>query len=198
MRTLQRTVRLRTNTEIGNKYSQKRNCGPQSQFPHSCVCERFIYSHDRSAYSADRSWEYRNRSQTHECGNWDWGRTIPWRGIHKWDFRYSVATWYIIVQYVFQDNSQRINNSPMSTLLKFPNRQFLQSYEFYHCYFTQCASDSFRITPSYYSLYLDPVERNRELQISWVSLINSVLHSYACIFIILIKNKTRSGIAKWV
>jgi hypothetical protein len=36
---------------------------PQSQFPHSCVCDRFIYSHDRSAYSAagkyaDRSWEY--------------------------------------------------------------------------------------------------------------------------------------------
>ncbi len=26
--------------------------GFQSQFPHSCVCERFIYSHDRSAYSA--------------------------------------------------------------------------------------------------------------------------------------------------
>ncbi len=24
---------------------------PQSQIPHSCVCERFIYSHDRSAYS---------------------------------------------------------------------------------------------------------------------------------------------------
>ncbi len=24
---------------------------PQSQFPHSCVCQRFIYSHDRSAYS---------------------------------------------------------------------------------------------------------------------------------------------------
>ncbi len=41
---------------------------PQSQFPHSCICERFIYSHDRSAYSAagkyvDRSWEYINRSQ---------------------------------------------------------------------------------------------------------------------------------------
>ncbi len=35
---------------------------PQSQFPHSCVCERFIYSHDQSAYSAagkyvDRPWE---------------------------------------------------------------------------------------------------------------------------------------------
>ncbi len=25
---------------------------PQSQFPQSCVCERFIYSHHRSAYSA--------------------------------------------------------------------------------------------------------------------------------------------------
>ncbi len=23
---------------------------PQSQFPHSCVCERFIYSQDRSKY----------------------------------------------------------------------------------------------------------------------------------------------------
>jgi hypothetical protein len=36
---------------------------PQSQFPHSCVCERFIYSHAWPAYSAagkyvDRSWEY--------------------------------------------------------------------------------------------------------------------------------------------
>jgi hypothetical protein len=25
---------------------------PQSQFPHSCVCGRFLYSHDRSAYSS--------------------------------------------------------------------------------------------------------------------------------------------------
>jgi hypothetical protein len=42
---------------------------PQSQFPHSCVCERFICSHDRSACSAagkhaDQSWEYLSRSQT--------------------------------------------------------------------------------------------------------------------------------------
>ncbi len=46
---------------------------PQSQFLHSCVCERFIYSH-RSAYSVagkyvDRSWEYINHSQKHECLN---------------------------------------------------------------------------------------------------------------------------------
>ncbi len=34
-----------------NKYSQKRNIGVSAPFPHSCVCEWFIYSHDRSAYS---------------------------------------------------------------------------------------------------------------------------------------------------
>jgi hypothetical protein len=44
--------------------SRKEIARPQSQFPHSCVCERFIYSHDGSAYSAagntyvDRFWEY--------------------------------------------------------------------------------------------------------------------------------------------
>jgi hypothetical protein len=45
---------------------------PQSQFPHSCGCERFIYSNNRSAFSAEGkcvgSWEYINRSLTHECG----------------------------------------------------------------------------------------------------------------------------------
>ncbi len=30
-----------------------------------------------------------NRSQTNECGNWDWGRVIPFLGLHKWDFRCS-------------------------------------------------------------------------------------------------------------
>ncbi len=49
---------------------------PRSQFLHLCVCERFKYSHDRSAIFVagkyvDRSWEYINRSQTHECGNSD-------------------------------------------------------------------------------------------------------------------------------
>jgi hypothetical protein len=32
--------------------SRKGISGPQSQFPHSCVCERIIYSHDGSACSA--------------------------------------------------------------------------------------------------------------------------------------------------
>ncbi len=58
---------------------------PQSQFPHSCVCERFIYSNDH----LDRSWEYKNRSQTQDCGNGDWGHATPFLGIHKWYFRCS-------------------------------------------------------------------------------------------------------------
>jgi hypothetical protein len=66
-----------------------------SQFPHSCVSERFIYSH-RSGYSAtgkyvDRSWEYINRLQTHECGNWERVRAIPFLGIYKCDFRCSAG-----------------------------------------------------------------------------------------------------------
>ncbi len=49
----------------------------QSQILHSCFCERFIYSPDRSTYSAagkqmDRTWEYiyGDRSQPYECENW--------------------------------------------------------------------------------------------------------------------------------
>ncbi len=30
----------------------------------------------------DQFWEYINRPQTHECGNWDWGRAIPFLGIY--------------------------------------------------------------------------------------------------------------------
>ena len=69
--------------------------GSQSQFLHSCVCEWFIYSHDWSAYSAGGNTvcrpilgiQYINRSQTHKCGNWGWGRAIPRKGIYKWDVR---------------------------------------------------------------------------------------------------------------
>ncbi len=35
--------------------------------------------------------EYINLSQTHECGNWNWVRAIPRKGIHKWDFHCSVV-----------------------------------------------------------------------------------------------------------
>ncbi len=32
----------------------------------------------------------KNRSQTHECRNWDWGRAIPFLGIYVSNFRYCV------------------------------------------------------------------------------------------------------------
>jgi hypothetical protein len=51
---------------------------PQSQFPHACVCGRFLYIPIiglpillQEKLYVDRSWEYINRSQTHECENWD-------------------------------------------------------------------------------------------------------------------------------
>ncbi len=36
-----------------------------------------------------RSWEYINRSQTHECRSADWGRAVSFLGTHKLNFRYS-------------------------------------------------------------------------------------------------------------
>jgi hypothetical protein len=38
--------------KILNKFPSKGIVRPQYQFPHSCVCERFIYSYNQSAYSA--------------------------------------------------------------------------------------------------------------------------------------------------
>ncbi len=43
---------------------------PQSQFPHSCVCERFIYSQDRSTYFP-------------AAGQADWGPAIPFLRIFE-------------------------------------------------------------------------------------------------------------------
>ncbi len=72
---------------------QNYNFLPPSSYTH--LCEIYIFPGSGSAYSAagqyvDQSWEYINRSQTHECGNWYRGRAFPRKGIHKWDFRWSV------------------------------------------------------------------------------------------------------------
>jgi hypothetical protein len=88
----------RTNAENSKQiFPEKELRGHSPNFHiHVSLSDLYMYSHDGSAYSStgkyvDRSSEYINRSQTHECGNWDWVRAIPRKGIHKWDFRCSVC-----------------------------------------------------------------------------------------------------------
>ncbi len=71
---------------------------PQSQFQHSCVCERWSICLFCCRDYVDRSWECINRSQTYERGNWDWGRQIPRKRLNKWDFRCSVCIVLVITQ----------------------------------------------------------------------------------------------------
>jgi hypothetical protein len=94
--------------KIRNKYLRKAKLAPSVMLLIRIMCLWAIYiqySHDRSAYSdagkyVDRSWEYKNHSQTHDRRNWDWGRVIPFPGIHKWDFRCNAAGRYIIYTYI--------------------------------------------------------------------------------------------------
>ncbi len=75
-------------------FSEMNLCGLVPNF-YIHVCERFIYSHDRSPISCiafvDRSCEYINRSQIHDCRNWNRGRAVSFLWIIVSNFRYSVC-----------------------------------------------------------------------------------------------------------
>ncbi len=80
--------------KIWNKYSQKRNIGVSVPiFTFMCLWANYIFPRWVCLFCwrkyMDRSWEYINCSQTHECGNWGWGRAIPRKGIYKRNCRCS-------------------------------------------------------------------------------------------------------------
>ncbi len=86
--------------KILNKYSQKRIFAapiPISTF--MCLWAFYIFPWSICLLcirkNVDWSWKYIDRSQTHECGNWKWGRAIPRKGIYKRDFCGSVDGWAI-------------------------------------------------------------------------------------------------------
>ncbi len=88
---------------------------PQSQFPHSCVCERFIFPGLIHIFSCRRICKLIvgiyciNHSQTHECGNWDWGRTIPFLGIFGSVIRNCVFAVLTFIQLYSQRSTKIVN-----------------------------------------------------------------------------------------
>ncbi len=81
--------------KIVNEYSQKRKCAASVPiYTFVCLWSIYIFPWSICLFCCrkyvDRSWDNINRSQTHECGNWDWGRAILRKGTHIWDFRCSV------------------------------------------------------------------------------------------------------------
>ncbi len=59
--------------KIWNKYSQDPNSTFMCLWRYICIPTIGLPVLLQEKY-VDRSWEYINRSQTHEYGNWDWGR----------------------------------------------------------------------------------------------------------------------------
>ncbi len=82
---------------IRNKSSQKRNCAATaliSKF--MCLWAIYIFPRSICVFCCRKICGpilgiYKSITQTQECGNWDWGRAIPRKGIHKWHFCCSVV-----------------------------------------------------------------------------------------------------------
>jgi hypothetical protein len=116
------------------KIPRKGSAQHQSQFPQSCICERFIYSHDPSAYSAagimstyPGNIQIAHRHMKDEGGNWDRGRAIPFLGIHKWDFLCSVRHSFVLFISLTSISSS-VTDSPMKRIIMANSRRSMNPF----------------------------------------------------------------------
>jgi hypothetical protein len=79
---------LHTATKIPSIYSFSGIAGLQSQFPHSCVCERFIYSQDRFTHflQQNRQINRGNISIAHRHMNAEIGPVAPHPQFLFWEY----------------------------------------------------------------------------------------------------------------
>ncbi len=113
--------------KIWNKYSEKRNIGASVPiFTVMCLWAKYIFPQWVCLFCwmkyVDWSWEYINRSKTHECGNWGWGRAIPRIGIYKRNCRCSVS---VLPQPVFSMSPSPVKRRKKWTVSSLWNRSLL-------------------------------------------------------------------------
>ncbi len=151
-------------------FPQKGIARPQSLFPHSCVCEWFIYSQDLGLHifmqlnrQTNRGNICVNRSQTHEGGNWDWGRTIPFLGWFFWIFvtvslQCRPAEVSIIMFTLTNMWGMHCNENPLYVFLFWKLRGLCPNFHIH-----VSVSDSYipRIGPHIF------VQQNRQTMIAW-------------------------------
>ncbi len=93
---------------------------------------------------ADQSWEYINRSQAHKCGNWNWGRELPFLGIFVSNFQYCV--------FPVCTRANLINVAPVFSG---------SSFEFDHCLLLNQTESEFRFTRYTPKLHVQKVNKHR-------------------------------------
>ncbi len=118
-------VGIHTATAIPFIYSFPGNSAASAPIS-TFMCLWAIYIFPGSVYifppveQANPSWEYIIiRSQTHECGNWDWGPDIPFLGIFVSNFRHFVFAVHIIhkINNMYLETGKRM--SPLIVWLHF-------------------------------------------------------------------------------